>query len=148
MRDCRKMRKWLAPATATETTSNKTYAIRESYGSCCGLRGAVGVHVTLQGQSLARMFKAIRAARQPVVNPFDVIQERRMDSHRASVTNAAVPAAGSEGPAAEEPEEPEEPAEAMPVMAAIEQERQPQFKPQRTAVHYRARGDSWRSLNP
>ena len=55
------------------------------------------------------------------------MQERRM-SHRTSATSAAVPAAGTEGPAAEEPEEPEEPAEAMPIMAAIERDRQPKLK--------------------
>ena len=54
------------------------------------------------------------------------MQERRMKSHRASATSAGVPAAGTEeGPAAEEPEEP---AETMPIMAAIERERQPRSK--------------------
>ena len=46
------------------------------------------------------------------------MQERRMSSRRTSTTSAAVPAAGTEGPAAEEPEEPEEPAETMQIMAA------------------------------
>ena len=67
--------------------------------------------------------QAAKRAKLPVVNPFDLMQERRM-SHRTSATSAAVPAAGTEGPAAEEPEEPEEPAEAMPIMAAIERDRQ------------------------
>ena len=71
--------------------------------------------------------QAAKRAKLPVVNPFDLMQERRM-SHRTSATSAAVPAAGTEGPAAEEPEEPEEPAEAMPIMAAIERDRQPKLK--------------------
>ena len=45
-----------------------------------------------------------------------------MSSHRTSATSAAVPAAGTEGPAAEEPEE------AMPIMAAIERDRQMKLK--------------------
>ena len=61
----------------------------------------------------------------PVVNPFDLMQERRMSSRRTSTTSAAVPAAGTEGPAAEEPKEL---AEAMPIMAAIERDRQTKLK--------------------
>ena len=67
--------------------------------------------------------QAAKRAKLPVINPFDLMQERRMSSHRTSATSAAVPAAGTEGPAAEEPEEPEEPAEAMPITAAIERDR-------------------------
>ena len=72
--------------------------------------------------------QAAKRAKLPVVNPFDLMQERRMSSHRTSAMSAAVPAAGTEGPAAEEPEEPEEPAEAMPIMAAIERDRQTKLK--------------------
>ena len=72
--------------------------------------------------------QAAKRAKLPVVNPFDWMQERRMSSHRTSATSAAVPAVGTEGPAAEEPEEPEEPAEAMPIMAAVERDRQTKLK--------------------
>ena len=69
--------------------------------------------------------QAAKRAQLPVVNPFDLMQEHRMSSHRTSATSAAVPAVGMEGPAAEEPEEP---AEAMPIMAAIERDRQTKLK--------------------
>jgi len=40
--------------------------------------------------------QAAKRAKLPVVNPFDLMQERRMSSHRTSATSAAVPAAGTE----------------------------------------------------
>ena len=66
--------------------------------------------------------QAAKRAKLPVVNPFDLMQEHRMSSHRTSATSAAVPAVGTEGPAAEEPEED------MPIMAAIERDRQTKLK--------------------
>ena len=63
--------------------------------------------------------QAAKRAKLPVLNPFDLMQERRMSSHRTSATSAAVPAVGTEEPATEGSKEPEEPAEAMPIMAAI-----------------------------
>jgi hypothetical protein len=72
--------------------------------------------------------QAAKRAKLPVVNPFDLMQERRMSSHRTSATSAAVPAVGTEEPATEGSEEPEEPAEAMPIMAAIERDRQTKLK--------------------
>ena len=67
-----------------------------------------------------------KRAKLPVVNPFDLMQERRMSSHRTSATSGETeePAAGEP----EEPEEPEEPTEAMPIMAAIERDRQTELK--------------------
>ena len=44
--------------------------------------------------------QAAKRAKLPVVNPFDLMQERRMSSHRTSATSGE-----TEGPAAEEPEE-------------------------------------------
>ena len=67
--------------------------------------------------------QAAKRAKLPVVNPFDLMQERRMSSHRTSATSGE-----TEGPAAEEPEEPEEPTEDMPIMAAIERDRQTKLK--------------------
>ena len=66
--------------------------------------------------------QAAKRAKLPVVNPFDLMQEHRMSSHRTSATSAAVPAVGTEGPAAKEPEED------MPIMAAIERDRETKLK--------------------
>ena len=40
--------------------------------------------------------QAAKRAKLAAVNPFDLMQERRMSSHRTSTTSAAVPAVGTE----------------------------------------------------